>query len=145
MSTVNIPSNVRALFKVEEEDLIMPGDRPEIVNRKTEIKRVVKRISSLIDEHQQASDSLGIQFETSDLLIVINALRGHAGGGSGALSLGGYDEITAHCLNRLFEELVEEPSNILYTTLTENGSTRYDAMDSSFWIECLNQLEKNIT
>lgn len=144
MSTANIPTTVRALFEVEEGDLIIPNDKPEIVNRKTEIKRVLKRISSLIEEHQQASFPLGVQFGADELTVVINALRDHAKGGSGTLSLNGYDEIASHCLNRLFEELVEEPSNILYTTPTENDSTRYDAMDTSFWIECLNQLEKNI-
>ena len=55
-----------------------------------------------------------------------------------------YDEIESHCLNRLFEELVEEPSNILYVTPTGPSTTRYDSMDPSFWIECLDLLEREI-
>jgi len=37
---------------------------------------------------------------------------------------------------------VEEPSNILYLVQTGPDTTRYDAMDSAFWIECLDLLQK---
>ena len=76
--------------------------------------------------------------------IVIAALRDHANGGLGTLKLNDYDEIESHCLNRLFEELVEEPSNILYVTPTSPSTTRYNSMDPSFWIECLDLLEREI-
>jgi alpha-galactosidase len=46
-----------------------------------------------------------------------------------------------HVLTRLFEELVEEPSNILFTTTTGPETTRYDAMDATFWLECLDLME----
>ena len=139
----NIPDTVRPLFQIEKEEPILPADKPEIVDRSAEAKRVVKRISNIIEEHRQASLPLGVKLEGSELLVVINALRDHAQGGSGSLELGERDEIQSHCLNRLFEELVEEPSNILYVTKTGPDSTRYDAMDSSFWGECLDLLEKN--
>jgi len=144
MSQKNSSTTVRALFQVEEE-IPLPSDKPEITNRKAEAKRVVKRISSLIVEHCDASLSLGVELGADELRIVIDSLRDHAKGGSGVLDLSDRDEIASHCLKRLFEELVEEPSNILYTTSTGPGSTRYDAMDSSFWIECLDLLQTNIT
>lgn len=145
MSAENIPRTVRSFFELEKEESVsLSSNQLEIDNRKTEIKRVVKRISSLIEEHQHACVPLNVHFGADELRIVINALRDHASGGSGVLSLDSYDEIISHCLNRLFEELVEEPSNILFTTKTEKDATRYDAMDSSFWIECLNQFETNI-
>ena len=53
--------------------------------------------------------------------------------------------IHAHVLTRLFEELVEEPSNILFTTVTGPETTRYDAMNPSFWLECLDLMEKTYT
>ena len=80
----------------------------------------------------------------NELSIVINALRDHAQGGQGILQLAGLDEIQAHCINRLYEELVEEPSNILYSTPTGPSTTRYDSMEPSFWIECLDLLENEI-
>ena len=51
------------------------------------------------------------------------------------------DEIHGYCLNRLFDELVEEPSNILFTTKTGPDTMRYDAMNAAFWIECLDLME----
>ena len=134
---------IRSLFKVDEEEPSPPADAPEIINRPEEAQRVIKRISTIIDEHRHASLSLGVKLETTELSIVIAALRDHAKGGPGTLDLSNRDEIQSHCLRRLFEELVEEPSNILYSTTTGTDSVRYDAMESSFWIECLDLLEKN--
>lgn len=42
---------------------------------------------------------------------------------------GARDEIHAHVLDRFFEELVGEPSNVLFTARTGPDSIRYDAMD----------------
>ncbi|MEM9079342.1 MAG: hypothetical protein AAGC74_01480 [Verrucomicrobiota bacterium] len=134
---------IRPLFQVEEEKRALPDEKPEIANRPDEARRVVKRITTIIEEHRQASQPLGFEFGPPELLIVINGLRDHANGGPGSLELTDHDEIESHCLKRLFEELVEEPSNILYVTQTGPESTRYDAMDSSFWLECLDLLEKN--
>ena len=55
------------------------------------------------------------------------------------------DEIHGYCLNRLFDELVEEPSNILFTTKTGPDTIRYDAMNASFWIECLDLMEASFS
>jgi hypothetical protein len=59
---------------------------------------------------------------------------------------GARDAIHAHVLNRLFEELVEEPSNILYAKPNADGSkpAGYQAMDVPFWLECLDLLETEL-
>ena len=61
---------------------------------------------------------LKIDLGPKDLSYVLEALRAHAKGGGGLPVHGSRDEIHAYCLDRLFEELVEEPSNILFTTKT---------------------------
>lgn len=103
---------------------------------------VVKRITTIIAEHRDASRSLDVEIGAPELHLVIDGLRNHAQGGKGTLDLAEVDEIKAHCLNRLFEELVEEPSNIPYTTQTSPDSVRYDAMETDFWLECLDLLKK---
>ena len=140
MPRKNLPETVRSLVEIEEEE--PPADSPEIANRSTEAKRVAKRISTLIAEHRRASLELGVELGGPELHLVIAALRDHAQGGSGSIDLSNHDEIQGHCLQRLFEELVEEPSNILYLVQTGPDTTRYDAMDSTFWIECLDLLQK---
>ena len=144
MARKNIPDTIRPLFDFDQRGVSLPIDKPVIENRVAEAKRVIKRLAAIILEHREVSLQLGFELGGEDLRIVIEALRDHAKGGGGLLKLSDYDEIQSHCLNRLYEELVEEPSNILYATPTGPDSTRYDAMDPSFWIECLNLLEEKI-
>lgn len=136
---------VRPLFSVESEEPEILDAKQEIADRKAEAKRVVRRLSNIVVEHHGASLELGVSLGESEIRKVTTALRDHARGGTEGLALDGCDEILSHCLTRLFEELVEEPSNILYVTPTSPDTIRYDAMDSSFWIECLDLLEQNIT
>lgn len=134
----------RQLFFIDSEEQNASEPVQEIVDRKNEAKRIVKRLFHIIEEHHEASLALGVSLGASQLPIVIAALRDHAQGGSGALALDGCDEILSHCLTRLYEELVEEPSNTLYLTPTSPDTIRYDAMNPVFWIECLDLLEETI-
>ena len=140
MSIDNIAATRIPLFEGVFGGSNLPSDKPEIKNRKTEAKRVIKRISGIILEHREASLQLDVELNWEELSIVIAALGNHASGGQGTLKLTDYDEIESHCLNRLFEE----PSNILYVTPTGPSTTRYYSMDPSFWIECLDLLETEI-
>lgn len=139
--TVHLP----ALFERPGDKVRLPADRQDIIDSKGEVRRVTKRLSFIIDEHRKASKPLGVTLGPDQLHVVIEGLRDHANGGLGTLELGDRDEIESHCLRRLFEELVEEPSSILYTTLTGPDTVRYEAMDSSFWIKSLEHLEKDIS
>jgi hypothetical protein len=139
MSQPDLPSNIRPLFKQGTE---IPAKNQEISDRKGEAKRVMKRVAAIVEEHRLSAIPLGIAFSGDDLRAVIAALLDHAGGGRGLPVSGARDEIHGHVLNRLFEELVEEPSNILFTTVTGPDTTRYESMDPAFWIECLKLLEK---
>lgn len=123
-----------------------PGDGPprKIPDRKTEAARVLKRLLVVAGDHARAAEALGIELRPDDVRAVIGALRDHARGGPGLPVPGARDGIHAHVLDRFFEELVEEPSNILFTTRTGPDSIRYDAMDAGFWIECLDLLERTL-
>ncbi|MAN37349.1 MAG: hypothetical protein CMI21_06975 [Opitutae bacterium] len=135
------PSEVRPLFEIGSELPPPPDVKQEIGDRKSEAKRVIKRLFAIFEEHREAALPLEVKLGTEDLSLVIEALRDHARGGPGAPVSGSRDEVHGHCLNRLFDELVEEPSNILFTTKTGAGTIRYDAMNATFWIECLDLME----
>ena len=141
MSSEEPPKTVRPLFEMGSEIPSNPEVEQEIKDRKGEAKRVVKRLISIFEDHKDAAIPLKIKFSSEDLRLVINALRDHAKGGAGSPVSGSRDEIHGYCLNRLFDELVEEPSNILFTTKTGPDTMRYDAMNASFWIECLDLME----
>ena len=135
---------MRPLFQIEKEGPNVSGMQEEIADRKLEAKRIVRRLSNIVMEHHEASFDLGVSLGVPEIKIVTSALRDHAQGGAGELALEGCDEILSHCLVRLYEELVEEPSNILYATPMGPDTIRYNAMNASFWIECLDLLEENI-
>ena len=138
------PKTVRPLFEMGSEIPSNPEVEQEIQDRKGEAKRVVKRLTTIFEDHKDAAKPLKIKLSSEDLRLVLKALRDHAKGGSGSPVSGSRDEIHGYCLNRLFDELVEEPSNILFTTRTGPDTLRYDAMNASFWIECLDLMETTL-
>lgn len=135
------PRTTRALFESGNESFSPPEIQHEIGDRKAEAKRIVKRLAAIVEDHRHAALPLNIELGASDLSSVLEALRKHAQGDPGKPVAGARDEIHAYCLDRLFDELVEEPSNILFTTKTGPKTIRYDAMNAAFWIECLDLME----
>ena len=135
------PDTVRPLFEMGTEVPSLPEADQDIADRKGEAKRIVKRLAAIVEDHRQAAIPLNIELGASDLSSVLGALRDHAQGRPGTPVSGARDEIHGYCLNRLFDELVEEPSNILFTTKTGPDSIRYDAMNANFWLECLDLME----
>ena len=144
MSSEEPPKTVRPLFEMGSEIPSNPEVDQEIQDRKGEAEKVVKRLITIFEDHKDAAIPLKIKLSSQDLRLVLKALRDHAKGGSGSPVSGSRDEIHGYCLNRLFDELVEEPSNILYTTRTGPDTMRYDAMNASFWIECLDLMETTL-
>ena len=130
----------RPLFE-EKAKIPPPESQQEIEDRKAEATRVVKRLAAIVEDHRQAALPLNIDLGAEDISFVLDALRDHAQGGSGTPVSGARDEIHGYCLNRLFDELVEEPSNILFTTVTGPITIRYEAMNAAFWMECLDLME----
>ena len=114
MNHPDIPPIIRPLFQLEKLSPVLSGKPQEIEDSKGETKRIVKRLAAIVEDHRLSAASLGIVFTGNDLRSVIHALRDHARGGPGIPMPGTRDEIHAHVLTRLFEELVEEPSNILH-------------------------------
>ncbi len=132
---------VRSLFEMGTETPPPVEAKQEMEDPKGEAQRIVKRLAAIVEDHKQAARSLHIDLGPDDLRAVIGSLKDHAKGGVGVPVSGARDEIHGYCLNRLFEELVEEPSNILFTTQKGNDTVRYDAMNASFWLECLDLFE----
>ena len=116
---------------------------PEIEDPRREKDRVTKRLLGLVGQHEISAERLGIKLSPEDFNSVFHALREHARKGI-APSFIARDEIHQYLLDSIFAELVEEPSNILYTTSTGPDTIRHDAMKPEFWCECLDFLESKI-
>lgn len=118
--------------------------KQDIADRRGESTRIVKRLLAIMGDHSESAQRLDIKFQAADMKAVIDALRCHARGEEVVAVSGERDEIRQHVLNSLFSELVEEPSNIFFTTTTGPDTIRYDAMEPDFWIECLDLLEQKV-
>jgi hypothetical protein len=125
-------------------DLTPPSQTPKSESPGEEKARILKRLIALVAEHSLSAERVGIHLSQNDLKIVFAALRDHAKTGTAPTFDTSRDEIHHYVLDSLFAELVEEPSNILYTTRTSADTMRYDAMQPDFWIECLDLLEKRL-
>ena len=118
-----------------------PVEEEQKMDNPKEARRIVERLAAIVEDHKRAAKQLEIDLSTDDLSLVVSSLKQHAKGGQGTPVSGARNEIHGYCLNRLFEELVEEPSNILFTTQKANDTVKYDAMNASFWLECLDLFE----
>ncbi len=129
----------------ESNDFSAIKNKQDIKDLKSEASQILKRMLIIIGDHAKSAEHLKIRLEPKDLHAIITTLRQHAKGEWIEHVVGERDEIRQHVLDSLFSELVEEPSSILFTTQTSPDSIRYEAMEASFWIECLNLLEKTIS
>ncbi len=137
------PSELSAFLNLP--DITPVVQSPSIENPSKEKSLILKRLQAIIREHLVSADRLGIKFSTADISSVLSALRAHAKNGTPPeFNSSSKDEVHSYVLESLFAELVEEPSNILYTTKTGKDTIRYDAMQPSFWIECLDLLETKL-
>jgi len=132
---------LRSLFKQGTATPASLEAKQEIENPKEEAQRIIKRLYYIVEDHKRAAQQLDINLGVSDLSLVVASLKDHAKGGEGVPVSGARDEIHGYCLNRLFEELVEEPSNILFTTQKGADTVSYNSMNASFWLECLDLFE----
>lgn len=154
MKTIPLPKMGRRVIAVsgltqEAENFSLP-ETPEprrehdISDRRTESGRILKRLLIITGDHSESAQRLGVELQNVDIQSVIGALRSHAKGNDVSSVPGQRGEIHQHVLDSLFSELVEEPSNIFFTTVSGLDSIRYDAMEPAFWIECLDLLEHTL-
>ena len=123
-----------------------PAKPPQdIEDRKGEARRIVKRLLAIIADHHSSSDHLGVALDQPLLLQVVAALEAEIRGQDPAPLLHHDDEIRRYLIQALYEELLEEPSNILFTTQVSPDVVRYDAMETAFWQECLAELRRQLT
>ena len=140
----DLPRNIPVVPSLFEMGTEMPPPveaKQEIENPAQESQRIVNRLAIIVEDHKRAAEQLNIKLGPNDLALVIDSLKNHAKGGKGTPVSGARDEIHGYCLNRLFDELVEEPSNILFMTQKGADTVRYDAMNANFWLECLDLFE----
>lgn len=116
----------------------------EIEDRKGEAKRITKRLLAIIADHHSSAGHIGVALDQQGLLKVVAALEAEARNEQPGPMLQDDDEVLAYLMRALYEELLEEPSNILFTTQVNPDTVRYEAMEATFWQECLAELRRQL-
>jgi hypothetical protein len=139
------PMSLGGVSPLPEFSLEQPVKPPqEIEDRKGEAKRIVKRLLAIIADHHSSADHIGVALDQALLLQVVSALEAETRNGDPAPLLRHEDEVRAYLMQALYEELLEEPSNILFTTQVNPDVIRYEAMEVGFWRECLAELRRQL-
>jgi hypothetical protein len=124
---------------------LQPSKPPqEIEDRKGETRRIVKRLLAIIEEHRVAALRVGFTLDAAALGTVIRALEVETRNEDPLPVLSGDDEIGSYVLTSLYEDLLAEPSNILFTTHIAKDVVRYEAMEAAFWKECVTALRQKL-
>jgi hypothetical protein len=121
-----------------------PKAPQEIEDRKGEAKRIVKRLLAIIADHHSSADCIGVALDQKLLLQVVAALEAETRNEDPTPLLQHEDEVRAYLMQALYDELLEEPSNILFTTQVSEDVVRYEAMEGKFWRECLEELGRQL-
>ena len=116
----------------------------EIVNRSAEVRRVLKRIHGLFEPHIESARRMEVELDRDDIVAVLDALIAESERGDPEPLLACDDEVRQYLRKGMFDELVLEPSNILYTTKVSADTTRYDSMPADFWRQCLCDLKAEV-
>ena len=116
----------------------------EIEDRKGETRRIVSRLLAIIEEHRIAALRLSIKLDAKALEILLRALEAETRSEDPTPILAGGGELGSYILTALYQELLDEPSNILHTTHIAKNVVRYEAMEAAFWKECLAALRKKL-
>ncbi|HMP73954.1 MAG TPA: hypothetical protein PKE55_11895 [Kiritimatiellia bacterium] len=116
----------------------------KIDEQPAEVRRILKRLNTMLDAHRTIAKRMDTTLETGDILAVLDALLAEAAGADPKPLLKCPDQIREYLRCTLYDEWVGEPSNILYTTQVSPETVRYEAMPSDFWTTCLYALRDQL-
>jgi len=87
---------------------------------------------------------MGVKMDASMLDTVLRALEAETRKQDPTSILAVADDVQTYIFTSLYEDLLAEPSNILFTTHIATDVVRYEAMEVGFWAECVAALRKNL-
>ncbi len=138
----SLPLALAGVSPLSELELVKSPQ--EIENRNGETSRIIKRLLAILEEHRAAALRMNFFFDANTLDTVLRALEAETCSEDPFAILADPDEIRSYILASLYEDLLAEPSNILFTTQVTEDVVRYEAMEAAFWKECVAGLREKI-
>lgn len=109
-----------------------------------EVGRFVSRLLAIVREHRASARRVGSPLDEEDLEDILEALRIESFGGDPRPLLHHPEPVAAWLRRALFEDLLEEPGNVFFTTRIDDETIRHEVMEADFWRECLEELGNRI-
>lgn len=135
-ATTGVAQSFRSIPPLPEFEAVKPPQ--EIDDRSGETRRVVKRLLAIIEDHRVSAQRMGVPLDAAALECILHALEVETKNGDPAAVLSAGDDVVRnYVLTALYDDLLAEPSNILFTTQVAEDVVRYEAMDGVFWQECV--------
>lgn len=138
----DIPLSLHGISPLPELEPVKPPQ--EIEDRKGETRRILKRLLAIIEEHRVNALRMSIVLDAEGIQKVLLALEAETRREDPSPHLDTGNEIRSYVLTSLYEDLLAEPSNILFTTHVATDVVRYEAMEASFWKECVAALRQKL-
>lgn len=135
-----VPENVAAVIRTERElEKLIAGESAADTRQ---IHAVVSKLHVVIADYLDSGKPLKITLNAVEILSAIEAAIQEAGGQPSPWPDGA--DARAFFLHGLYDELVQQPSNIFETKLFPDGTERYIPVSRSTWKACLERLRGQI-
>ncbi|MEM9299035.1 MAG: hypothetical protein AAGA64_11655 [Bacteroidota bacterium] len=107
-----------------------------------QIEHVVTKVEESMIEYLRVAPSLGLEIVSPDLIDIIDAALCEAEGNP-AEKVFSQDE-KGFFLFGLYEEIIQQPSNIFETVIKADGKRYYVPLKPALWTACLDRLKTKI-
>ncbi len=132
------------ILRLDFSRLGRPARPLPIKDRDAETRRVVHHLSAIVREHRASSRRIGSPLDECALRAVFDALRVESLDGDPQSLLQHPEPVAAWLRQALFEDLLEVPGNVFFTTHLDEETVRYEAMEVGFWRDCLEELVERV-
>jgi len=107
----------------------------------TQIERVVEKVEDMMATYLEGGSKLGLSLDTEQVLAVIDrAMEEAAGRGNADFGT----DVSGFHMSGLYEELIQQPSNIFEQVTREDGEKEYVPLSVPLWQACLVRLRAKV-
>lgn len=108
----------------------------------TQLGAVVNKIQAVIADYLESGESLQIELKATEVVSALQAAIQEADGSPSPWPDGA--DARTFFVHGLYDEIIQQPSNIFETKLFPDGSTRYVPIGRAIWKACLERVRDRI-
>ncbi len=107
-----------------------------------EVDAIVRKLQVVMADYLESGRTLNIRLTAVEILSAIEAALAEARGTPTPWPDGA--DARTFFLHGLYDEIIQQPSNIFETRVFPDGSSRYVPVSKAVWKACLEKLQKSI-